>query len=151
MIAGVDPTRGPLSELAIRVVRSVVPFDASDSWDFSVDQTATREITSTAANASFFISTTFATTPIVDTRGEGVVELTPKKDCDAYFATHPVDAQIGAWASSQSEPIQSRAALVAKIEEQARRFGVTLDERRGVEIPRPPHWGGLTLVYWYRP
>ncbi len=79
-------------------------------------------------------------------RVEGVVELTPKKDCDAYFATRPVDAQIGAWASSQSEPIQSRAALVAKIEEQARRFGVTLDERRGVEIPRPPHWGGLTLV-----
>ncbi len=79
-------------------------------------------------------------------RVEGVVELTPKKDCDAYFATRPVDAQIAAWASAQSEPIESRAALVVKIEEQARRFGVTLEERRGVEIPRPPHWGGFTLV-----
>jgi pyridoxamine 5'-phosphate oxidase len=79
-------------------------------------------------------------------RVEGVVELTPEKDCDAYFATRPVDAQIGAWASAQSEPVESRAALVVKIEEQARRFGVTLEERRGVEIPRPPQWGGFTLV-----
>ena len=79
-------------------------------------------------------------------RVEGAVELTPEEDCDAYFATRPVDAQIGAWASAQSEPIRSRAALVAKIEERARRFGVTLEERRGIEIPRPPHWGGFTLV-----
>jgi len=79
-------------------------------------------------------------------RVEGAVELTPEEDCDAYFATRPVDAQIGAWASAQSEPVQSRAALVARIEEQARRFGVTLEERRGIEIPRPPHWGGFTLV-----
>jgi len=79
-------------------------------------------------------------------RVEGAVELTPDKDCDAYFATRPVDAQIGAWASAQSEPVQSRAALVVEIEEQARRFGVTLEERRGVEIPRPPQWGGFTLV-----
>ena len=77
---------------------------------------------------------------------EGAVELTPEEDCDAYFATRPVDAQVGAWASAQSEPIQSRAALVAKIEAQAKRFGVTLEDRRGVEIPRPPHWGGFTLL-----
>ncbi len=79
-------------------------------------------------------------------RVEGAVELTPQKDCDAYFATRPVDAQIGAWASAQSEPLESRAALVAKIEAQAKRFGVTLEDRRGVEIPRPPHWGGFTLL-----
>ena len=79
-------------------------------------------------------------------RVEGAVELTPQKDCDAYFATRPIDAQIGAWASSQSQPIESRAALVAKIEAQARHFGVTLEESRGVAIPRPPNWGGLSLV-----
>ena len=79
-------------------------------------------------------------------RVEGAVELTPDEDCDAYFASRPLDAQLGAWASAQSEPVPSRAALVDKIEEQARRFGVTLEERRGVEIPRPPYWGGFTLV-----
>jgi pyridoxamine 5'-phosphate oxidase len=79
-------------------------------------------------------------------RVEGPVELTPDEDCDAYFATRPVDAQVGAWASAQSEPIASRADLVAKINEQANRFGVSLEESRGVVIPRPPQWGGFTLV-----
>lgn len=79
-------------------------------------------------------------------RVEGAVELTPDADCDAYFATRPVDAQLGAWASAQSEPIASRADLVAKIDAQAKRFGVTLEDRGDVEIPRPPHWGGFTLV-----
>jgi pyridoxamine 5'-phosphate oxidase len=79
-------------------------------------------------------------------RVEGAVSLTPDEDCDAYFATRPVDAQIGAWASAQSEPIASRADLVAKIDAQAKRFGVTLEDRGEVVIPRPPHWGGFTLL-----
>ncbi len=79
-------------------------------------------------------------------RVEGSVELTPDAACDAYFATRPIDAQIGAWASAQSEPIASRAELVAKIEAKARHFGVTLEDRGKAEIPRPPHWGGFTLV-----
>jgi pyridoxamine 5'-phosphate oxidase len=79
-------------------------------------------------------------------RVEGRVEFTADEDCDAYFATRPVDAQIGAWASEQSEAIGSRAELVEKIEFQAKRFGVTLDDRGDSQIPRPPHWGGFTLV-----
>jgi pyridoxamine 5'-phosphate oxidase len=79
-------------------------------------------------------------------RVEGTVEFTSDEDCDAYFATRPIDAQIGAWASAQSETIGTRAELVAKIDAQARHFGVSLEERGDVVIPRPPHWGGFTLV-----
>ena len=79
-------------------------------------------------------------------RVEGSVDFTPDEDCDAYFATRPVDAQVGAWASVQSAPIESRGALVAKVEAEASRFGVTLKDAGNVKIPRPPHWGGFTLV-----
>lgn len=79
-------------------------------------------------------------------RVEGAVELTPDEECDAYFATRPVDAQVGAWASDQSEPIASRSALVAKLRDRARQFGVSLEAKQAGSIPRPPHWGGFTLV-----
>jgi len=79
-------------------------------------------------------------------RVEGSIEWTPDLDCDAYFATRPVDAQVGAWASAQSRPIASRDELVAKVEAEAERFGVDLAARSSATIPRPPHWGGFTLV-----
>jgi pyridoxamine 5'-phosphate oxidase len=79
-------------------------------------------------------------------RVEGRVELTPDTDCDAYFATRPVDAQVGAWASAQSESIGTREALVAKVHAEAERFGVELSGERAGQIPRPPHWGGFTLI-----
>lgn len=78
-------------------------------------------------------------------RVEGDVALTSDERSDAYFASRPVDSRVGAWASAQSEPIASRAALVEKVEAEARRFGVALDGSRDAEIPRPPHWGGYTL------
>jgi pyridoxamine 5'-phosphate oxidase len=83
-------------------------------------------------------------------RVEGAVTLTPDEECDAYFATRPLDAKIGAWASAQSEPIASREAMVAKVAQQAERFGVSFDDfasntQSDVTIPRPPHWGGFTL------
>jgi pyridoxamine 5'-phosphate oxidase len=83
-------------------------------------------------------------------RVEGRVERTPDADCDAYFATRPLDAQVGAWASAQSEPVSSREAMVAKVHDEAARLGVALDGKPRTEphdrIPRPPHWGGFTLV-----
>ena len=79
-------------------------------------------------------------------RVEGRVEMTPDADCDAYFATRPLDAQLGAWASAQSEPIATREEFVAKVEAQAKRFGVKLGDERAEGIPRPPHWGGFTLI-----
>jgi pyridoxamine 5'-phosphate oxidase len=76
-------------------------------------------------------------------RVEGRAHLTPDDRCDAYFATRPLEARLGAWASSQSEPIGSRAEILAKLAEVAKRFDATTDD---AVVPRPPHWGGFTLV-----
>ena len=76
-------------------------------------------------------------------RVEGRVEWTPDDVCDAYFATRPLEARLGAWASRQSEPVASRAALLAELDAVADRFDA---RREGDAVPRPPHWGGLTLV-----
>ena len=79
-------------------------------------------------------------------RVEGPVLPTSDAEGDAYFATRPADAQLGAWASRQSEPIASRAALEERMAEVAARFGV---ETRGVAqaaVPRPPSWGGYRVV-----
>ena len=76
-------------------------------------------------------------------RVEGQVEWTPDAACDAYFATRPLEARLGAWASRQSEPVASRAVLVEALAAMARRFDA--HEETDV-VPRPPHWGGFTLV-----
>jgi len=76
-------------------------------------------------------------------RVEGVVELTPEDDCDAYFASRPLEARLGLWASRQSEPVDSRAVLLAQLAEVAERFGA---KEESDVVPRPPHWGGFTLV-----
>jgi len=79
-------------------------------------------------------------------RVEGAIERTPEAECDAYFATRPVEAQLSAWASAQSEAVVSRDALVAQLRQQERRFGVESGRPAPTPIPRPPHWGGFTLV-----
>ena len=69
----------------------------------------------------------------------GVVEKVPEADSDAYFDTRPRDSRIGAWASDQSQPIDSREALEEKVAEATRRFD-------GVEqVPRPEKWGGYLI------
>lgn len=72
-------------------------------------------------------------------RIEGHVLRSPAGESDAYFASRSRGSQLGAWASAQSEPIASRDALLAQLEEVERRFA---GEQ---QIPRPPHWGGLRL------
>jgi pyridoxamine 5'-phosphate oxidase len=72
-------------------------------------------------------------------RVEGTVEQTSAEESDAYFATRPRGAQLGAWASRQSEVIPSRDVL----EERLRRLE---DEYAGREVPRPPGWGGYRVV-----
>jgi pyridoxamine 5'-phosphate oxidase len=57
---------------------------------------------------------------------------------DAYFASRGRESQLGAWASDQSRPIESRAALEARFEAAQRRFD-------GRPVQRPPHWGMLEL------
>ena len=76
-------------------------------------------------------------------RVEGRAHLTSADKCDAYFATRPLEARLGAWASAQSEPIGSRAEMLAKLDSVENRFEATREED---VVPRPPHWGGFTLV-----
>jgi pyridoxamine 5'-phosphate oxidase len=69
--------------------------------------------------------------------------LTPDDRANAYFATRPLAARLGAWASAQSEPIGSRDELLEKFDAVATRFNAIREED---PVPRPPHWGGFTLV-----
>jgi pyridoxamine 5'-phosphate oxidase len=83
-------------------------------------------------------------------RIEGLVSPAPAADSDAYFASRPWQSRLGAWASAQSEPVATRAALRAALAAAASRFGVPLPERTNeatavASIPRPPHWGGYRL------
>ncbi len=75
-------------------------------------------------------------------RVEGTISLASDANSDAYFAARPLTARLGAWASRQSEPVASRAALVEALEAQAARFDAR-DE--AAVVPRPPHWGGFVL------
>jgi len=76
-------------------------------------------------------------------RIEGVVEETTAAQSDAYFASRPLEARLGAWASTQSEPVASREALLEKLRDVAARFDA---KEESDEVPRPPHWGGLVLA-----
>ena len=72
-------------------------------------------------------------------RIEGQVEPVTEVESDAYFLTRPRDSQIGAWASQQSRVLDSRATLEQRIEEYTHKF-------KGIDVPRPPHWGGYRLI-----
>jgi len=72
-------------------------------------------------------------------RIEGRVEHVSAEESDAYFATRPRDAQVGALASRQSDPLASRTELYDRLAELERELG-------GGEVPRPPTWGGFLLA-----
>ena len=76
-------------------------------------------------------------------RIEGRVSWVSDEESDAYFASRPLEARLGAWASRQSEPIDSRASLLAGLEEVRKRFNASREEDR---VPRPPYWGGIELL-----
>ena len=78
---------------------------------------------------------------------EGSVEAVTDVEADAYFATRPRGSQIGAWASVQSEELDSRETLEQRVREYEQEFA-------GVDVPRPPHWAGYRLIpdmieFWY--
>jgi pyridoxamine 5'-phosphate oxidase len=81
-------------------------------------------------------------------RVEGVVLKAPGGESDEYFASRNWQRRLGAWASAQSQPLQSRQHLNAAMRAAAQRFGApepTIDnvnQDPGVHIPRPPYWGG---------
>ncbi len=72
-------------------------------------------------------------------RIEGRVEKLPAAAADDYFNTrHPL-SKLGAWASQQSAPLESRAALEARVQEIEQKF-------QGQEVTRPPFWCGYLVV-----
>jgi len=78
-------------------------------------------------------------------RIEGTVEKISGAESDEYFHSRPLGSKLGAWASNQSEVIDTRAELEKRFEEFGWKFGDN--------IPRPPHWGGYrlkphTIEFW---
>ncbi len=72
-------------------------------------------------------------------RVEGTIAQVSDARADAYFATRPRDSQLGAWASHQSQPIESRQELLDEVEAIRARFA-------DKPVTRPPHWSGLCLT-----
>ena len=71
-------------------------------------------------------------------RIDGAVEKVTPAESDAYYATRPLGARLSAWASSQSEKVDSRKVLETSMEDAKRRYGEA--------PPRPPNWGGYRVV-----
>jgi pyridoxamine 5'-phosphate oxidase len=71
-------------------------------------------------------------------RIEGAVEPVSDAEADAYFSSRSRDSQLGAWASYQSRPLDSRASFEKRFEDFARRFD-------GENVPRPPRWSGFRV------
>ncbi len=72
-------------------------------------------------------------------RVDGRAEPVSDAEADAYFASRQRGSQIGAWASDQSRPVDSRETL----EERVRAVTAEYD---GADVPRPPHWSGFRVV-----
>jgi pyridoxamine 5'-phosphate oxidase len=72
-------------------------------------------------------------------RIEGAVSPVSDAEADAYFATRSRDSQLGAWASDQSRPLESRALFEARYEKMKA-------DHEGGAVARPPHWWGYRLV-----
>ncbi len=71
-------------------------------------------------------------------RARGPAEAVSDEEADAYFATRAHSAQIGAWASDQSRPLEGARVLERRIAEAGVKFGLR-------KVPRPPHWSGYRL------
>jgi pyridoxamine 5'-phosphate oxidase len=84
-------------------------------------------------------------------RIEGPVVRTTSEESDTYFRTRPWQSRVGAWASKQSAPVDSRRELVEALAAVAARFNAPdplsagSDASRPVTVPRPPNWGGYRL------
>jgi pyridoxamine 5'-phosphate oxidase len=87
-------------------------------------------------------------------RIEGFVVKAPPRESDDYFHSRPWQSRVGAWASHQSQPVGSRHQLIEQLRAAGRRFGTppvgpdgeeSDTSPEGIDVPRPPHWGGYRL------
>jgi pyridoxamine 5'-phosphate oxidase len=72
-------------------------------------------------------------------RFQGTVEPVTPEEADAYFASRPRQSQLGAWASKQSQALESRLDLEKRLALTTAKYGVG-------DVPRPPFWSGFRLV-----
>ncbi len=72
-------------------------------------------------------------------RVEGAIEKVTDEEADEYFASRPRGSRIGAWASTQSRPMEGMMVLEKRVAEFTAKFGIG-------EIPRPEHWSGFRLL-----
>ena len=80
-------------------------------------------------------------------RIEGAITRVSPDESDAYFAGRPRESQLGAWASAQSEILDSRDTFDAQ-------YAAAESQFAGQPVPRPPHWGGFRIdpsrvEFWY--
>ena len=80
-------------------------------------------------------------------RIRGPVEMVSDAEADAYFETRPRDSRIGAWASQQSRPLESRFALETAVALYAAKFAIGA-------LPRPSYWSGfrvrpISIEFWH--
>lgn len=78
-------------------------------------------------------------------RVRGLVSREEGAQADAYYASRSLKSRLGAWASNQSQPLSSRAALMADV--------AKITAEKGLNPPRPPFWGGyrirpLEIEFW---
>lgn len=93
-----------------------------------------RQLTESPRAALVFLWPPLAAQVLV----EGDVEPVSAAEADAYFASRPRLSQIGAWASEQSQPLDSRETLERRLDEYESRYA-------GQAVPRPPHWSGYRV------
>lgn len=71
-------------------------------------------------------------------RLRGPVEVVSEEEADAYYESRPRDSRIGAWASQQSRPLESRFALEKAVAKYAAKYAIG-------NVPRPPQWSGFRV------
>jgi len=71
-------------------------------------------------------------------RVRGPVQIVTDAEADEYFHSRPRDSRIGAWASQQSRPLESRFALEKAVATNAAKYAIG-------DVPRPPHWTGFRI------
>ena len=123
-------TATPDGRPSVRTVLFKGVIDGAVRMVTNYDSRKGRELTENPHGALMFFW------PVLDrqVRMEGRLERAPASESDAYFASRDRESQLGAWASAQSEPVESRAALLAALDRVRARFA-------GAPVPRPPHWG----------